>query len=96
MATEYDDLGRLQLCKLCKERGLDYKSKARDITALRQLLAENDQGGLTALVNATTAPPPPQHQATMRKKGTGGALPEEPENEYNLTADLPATSSSSC
>eukprot|EP00039_Didymoeca_costata_P015995 m.279354 g.279354 ORF g.279354 m.279354 type:complete len:1428 (+) comp16321_c1_seq34:142-4425(+) len=35
---EYEGLGRLQLIKLCRERGLDYKLIAKNVEALRNLL----------------------------------------------------------
>lgn len=41
----YSDMGRLKMIKLCKEKGLDYGSVAKDVEALRNLLRAAGEDG---------------------------------------------------
>lgn len=41
-SNNYDDWGRLQLLKECRNRNLDYKPIAKDVQALKQLLISSD------------------------------------------------------
>ena len=43
-SSSYDSMRRLQLLRLCRERGLEYKPVAKDEAKLRALLAEADRG----------------------------------------------------
>lgn len=41
-AGRYEEMSRLQLVKLCRDRDLDYKAVSKDVEALKQLLIAAD------------------------------------------------------
>ena len=54
--TPYEGLGRMQLIKRCKARELDYKTIAKDVQKLKELLAGSDAAGSSVPAPVVAAP----------------------------------------
>ena len=67
--ARYADLGRLKLVKLCRDRGIDYQSIAKDASAMQKALLAHDSGG---------GPPPSLPAATPKAPTPQAPMPPAP------------------